>query len=208
MKKIELFKGMLSGTVTLYNGGLHFVIKLNEEIEGIPKEFLVEYYHIRIYSKPKGTPIYKYIRGSVLRRGDIVSIGGVLFQYFLGKEQIENIKMKANYIYNTTLKQGAGLKIKKKEVFNGILSGTATSDQLYSFSQLGIVFSIKLDMEIEGIPNEFVVYSTSLHDLIIKKGDQVTIEGKLYQGGMVYDEFQINEMETSHIYNKTLKCGR
>ncbi len=205
MKKIELFKGMLSGTVTLYHGGINFAFKLNEEIEGIPKEFLVEIYHKRLRTKPKGTPIYKYIRGTVLRREDIVLIGGYLYQYFLGKEQIENIKMKANYVYNKTLKHGAGLKIKKKEVFNGILSGTATSDIIYSF--LERQFSIKLDMKIEGIPNEFMVYSHDVYGLIIKKGDKVLIEGKLYQGRMENDEFHINEMEAHHIYNKTLKCG-
>ena len=212
MRKIELFKGMLSGTVTFFSimpGGFNFAIKLNEDIEGIPKEFLVGFFPKKIHSVPRysGGYYYMYFRGSLLRIGDMVSIGGGLFQYFLGKEEIENIKMNANYVYNTTLKHGSGLKIKKKEVFKGILSGTATSDLIYSFSELGNVFSIKLDMNIEGIPNEFLVYSRYVDDLIIKKGDQVLIEGKLYQGGMVYDEFQINEMEASHIYNKTLKCG-
>ncbi|MFX1450351.1 MAG: hypothetical protein ACFFCM_05890 [Promethearchaeota archaeon] len=204
MGEIELFKGALTGSVTsfsLFDAGLHFSIKLNEEIEGLPKEFLISFI---VFSRSS----FRY-RITFLRKGDIVTIGGTVIQFFKREEQLENIVMKANYVYNTTLKHGVGLKVKRKEIFRGSLSGTATSDEIISQSKLGLVFSMKLDLEIEGIPNEFLVYKfPSQLRTIIRKGDKLVIEGKLFQGNMGKNGFQINEMEAKHIYNKTLKCGR
>ena len=204
MGEIELFKGMLSGTVTSFSpfdAGIHFSIKVDEEIEGLPKEFLISFI---VFSRSS----HNY-RITFLRKGDIVSIGGTVIQFFKREVQLENIVMKANYVYNTTLKHGVGLKIRRKEVFKGSLSGTATSDEIISDSKLGLVFSMKLDLEIEGIPNEFLVYKFPFQvRTIIRKGDKLVIEGKLFQGNMGKNGFQINEMEAKHIYNKTLKCGR
>ncbi|MFX1450349.1 MAG: hypothetical protein ACFFCM_05880 [Promethearchaeota archaeon] len=193
MGKKELFRGTLSGTVTLpYR--YSFIIKLNEEIEGLPKEFLVAF-------------STREVRGFLLRKGDIVTIGGTVIQNFVGIEQLENIFMKAYYVYNTTLKIGAGLKIKKKEVFNGKLSGIATSDLIRHINGLESVFSIKLDKEIEGIPNEFVVYKTGNFKILMKKRDKLLIEGTLFQGNIGKNEFSFTEMKALHAYNIDLKCG-
>ncbi len=194
MGKIELFKGVLSATVTsdsfMMRDGYNFSIKLNEEIEGLPKEFLVR-------SKISHHFLF-------LRKGDNVKIGGKIFQSFEGKEQLEHIFMKTDNVYNTSLKHGAGLKIKRKEVFNGSLSGTATSD-LLTFSQYIWLFSIKLDKEIEGIPNEFVVSSSNL--IIIRRGDKILIEGILFHGTMGKNEYTYTEMKALNVYNRDLICG-
>ncbi len=178
-----------------------FTIRLNEEIEGLPKEFFVKY--SSNFDRNAGR-----VKPFLLRKGDIVTIGGTLNQYFRGKEQIENIFMKANYIYNRTLKNGLGLKIKKKEVFKGKLSGTATSDLKYiGMRKVNFVFSIKLDLEIEGIPNIFLVFTPHISYLFIKNGDKLLIEGTLFRGTMGKTDLYIMEMEAKHVYNITLKSG-
>ncbi|MFX1450352.1 MAG: hypothetical protein ACFFCM_05895 [Promethearchaeota archaeon] len=206
MRKIELFKGILSGTVTFFSpidSGFNFTIKINEEIEGLPEEFFVRF---RVLVRDARR--LSWYRITFLRKGDIVSIGGTLFKFFERKETLVTTRMKADYVYNKTLKHGVGSKIKRKEVFRGSLSGTATSDEIYSTSELGAVFSMKLDLEIEGLPNEFLVYNYKFQGrVIIRKGDKVLIEGKLFQGSMGKNGLEIIEMEAEHIYNSTLQCG-
>ncbi len=204
--KKELFKGVLSGTATLDSKSGAFIsygftIKLNEEFEGLPKEFIVSFHSRQsLFNYPK-SPFF-------VRKGDIVTIGGTLLKYLEPRERLERIRMKANYVYNTTLKHGKGLKIKRKEVFKGKLSGTATSDvKLYISAQPPLVFSIKLDQEIEGIPNEFLVCSQIHTNIFIRNGDKLLIEGKLFQGIMGKNEFSITEMHVDHIYNTNLKYG-
>ena len=138
--KKELFKGSLSGIVTLDSKtgtftGYAFTINLNEEIEGIPKDFVVFFYSIQKPFNILKEPLF-------LRKGDVVKIGGKIFQNFVGTEQREKIYMTAQYVYNSTLKNGRGLKIKKKEVFKGKLSGTATSDISLQTIRPYLVFSI------------------------------------------------------------------
>ena len=114
MGKIELFKGALSGTVTSFSqffSGFHFTIEVNEEIEGLPKEFLISFID---FVRSGYSSNYRI---TFLRKGDMVSIGGTVIQKFVGKEQLEQVFMKANYVYNTTLKHGVGLKIRRKKVF-------------------------------------------------------------------------------------------
>ena len=61
----------------------------------------------------------------------------------------------------------------------------------------------------EGIPNELLVYKfPSQSRTIIRKEDKLVIKGKLFQGNMGKNGFQIIEMEAKHYYNSTLKCGR
>ncbi len=98
----------------------------------------------------------------------------------------------------------------KVELFKGVLSGTTTSNLIYGRSQAGghYEFSLKLDKEIEGIPDEFLVYTyTRTGQIIIRKGDRVIIDGKLIKKTIGKEELEIIEMHANHIYNSTLKCG-
>ncbi|MFX1450348.1 MAG: hypothetical protein ACFFCM_05875 [Promethearchaeota archaeon] len=116
--------------------------------------------------------------------------------------------MQAKYVYNNTLKSGGGFRLEKKELFEGLLSGTVTSDLLVAFKRsTGYQFSIKLDKKIEGIPIEFLVYSYSNFHLVLRKGDELLIEGKLFQSITKKLKLEIIEMEANHIYNTSLKCG-
>ncbi|MFX1450353.1 MAG: hypothetical protein ACFFCM_05900 [Promethearchaeota archaeon] len=100
MGKIELFKGVISGTATsnlIYGrsdsgGRYQFSLKLDTMIEGIPEEFLV----------------YAITRTGqmILRKGDKVIIEGKLVKETMGKEELEIIEMQAKHIYNSTLKCG------------------------------------------------------------------------------------------------------
>ncbi len=106
---------------------------------------------------------------------------------------------------------------KKKTLFKGVMEGTATT---YWY---GSNFVIKLDNPIEGIPEEFVVYSSamagsgggfgamkSMRKIMatnIRPGDKMIVEGELiveYEGK---EQLEFVRMAADHIYNGTLKCG-
>ena len=107
---------------------------------------------------------------------------------------------------------------KKKTLFKGIMRGTAKSFWTSNFV-------IELDDKIEGLPEEFVVYSAkfgtpspgagfgmmkSMAKIIstnIRPGDKVIVDGELiveYEGK---EDLEFIRMGADHIYNETLKCG-
>ena len=100
MGKIELYKGVISGTATsnlVYGrsqagGHYEFSFKLDTKIEGLPEEFLVL--------------AYTRTGQLILRSGDKVIIEGKLVKETMGKEELEIIEMQAKHIYNSTLKCG------------------------------------------------------------------------------------------------------
>ncbi len=104
MRKI-LFKGILRGTATSNKIGSIFVIKLDEKIEGLPKEFVVFNTYMGSDSRsPMGT--LKNAMATPIRIGDKIIVEGEIIQEFKGKEALEYIRMDAKHVYNETLKYG------------------------------------------------------------------------------------------------------
>ncbi|MFX1451486.1 MAG: hypothetical protein ACFFCM_11625 [Promethearchaeota archaeon] len=106
------------------------------------------------------------------------------------------------------------VKIVKKLLLKGIIRGIAISNLE------GCSFIIKLEDKIEGLPEEFVVYSRKaahryspvsrepkIQSTHIREGDYVIIEGQIVQEVIGKENFEIIRMEAEHIYNITLKCG-
>ncbi len=107
------------------------------------------------------------------------------------------------------------VEIGKRTLFKGIIRGTATSNLE------GCSFVMKIDDKIEGIPEEFVVYSTSLRSAYdyqsgsnkrtlstqIRQGDSLVVEGELIQEFLGNENLELIRMGAKHIYNVTLKCG-
>ncbi|NVM00970.1 MAG: hypothetical protein HWN67_01425 [Candidatus Helarchaeota archaeon] len=100
-------------------------------------------------------------------------------------------------------------------MFKGVIRGTATSNLE------GCSFVIKIDDIIEGLPEEFVVYSSSLRSAYdrqsggskrtlstqIRQGDSLVIEGEIIQEFIGNENLELIRMGADHIYNITLKCG-
>ena len=102
------------------------------------------------------------------------------------------------------------------EVYKGIIEGTVTEDARYAvwgaFSS-AISFMIKLSKEIPGIPPELPVYWEKLKNISfhfstgIKKGDKVTIEGKIVKKTPKAWKKDIFLIRAENIYNQTIQYG-
>nr|MDO8080037.1 hypothetical protein [Candidatus Freyarchaeota archaeon] len=109
-------------------------------------------------------------------------------------------------------------KEKTGTIFEGTIHGTVTSTPLFGVGKGPVVisFSVKIDEEIEGIPNEIGVYfyhlakislDPKLFQIILRANDRVTIKGKIKKERLSeFPNYSII-MTAEYIYNETLKCG-
>ena len=101
-------------------------------------------------------------------------------------------------------------------VYKGIIEGTVTDDARYAvwgaFSS-AISFTIKLSKEIPGIPSELPAYWEKLKNvpfhfsMRIKKGDKVTIEGKIVKKTPKAWKKEVFLIRAENIYNETTQYG-
>ena len=100
----KIFNRTLQGTASSFIIGSSFVIRLNEEFEGIPEEFVVYNHNLaQNYNMFLGKDDKK--ASTFIRPGDKLIIKGTIIQDFL-EDNMELIRMHANLIYNETLRCG------------------------------------------------------------------------------------------------------
>ena len=106
MGKNTIFKGILHGTATSYILSGSFVMQVDKDIEGLPEEIVV--YAIKLHPMGKGGfgMSGRKSLATHIRPGDLVIVEGEIVQEFEGREQLEFIRMKAEHVYNETLKCG------------------------------------------------------------------------------------------------------
>ena len=95
----------------------------------------------------------------------------------------------------------------KKTIYKGTIHGTATSYLLNNS------FVIKLDKNMEGLPEEFVAYlykwgpGARYYTTHIRPGDHLMVFGEIIIDFDKLKKLEFVRMRASHIYNETLKCG-
>ncbi len=101
----------------------------------------------------------------------------------------------------------------KDKIFEGVLEGTVSGEPIImvsggqSITSSTMYLSFKLYEIIEGLPEEFVVFASYNRFAYVRKGDDVVIEGKLYEVSEKKHELSFYHMELKKIYNKTLQTG-
>ena len=108
----------------------------------------------------------------------------------------------------------------KQILFNGTLKGKVVSDHSlvgYTWGNTAnrnfLSFRIRLDVQIEGIPEEFPVYAEKvmkreyLINTHLRKGDIVQITGKVIQNYLLHWKKNVIWMKADHIYNETTNFG-
>ncbi|MHA1300318.1 MAG: hypothetical protein ACTSO9_12925 [Candidatus Helarchaeota archaeon] len=106
MGKKTIFKGRLNGTSTSYALGSSIVFKPDDRIEGMPEEFVVYARKLALDNYGGSGFGMKKSMATHIRPGDKLVVEGELIQEFEGKEKLEYVRMKAEHIYNVTLKCG------------------------------------------------------------------------------------------------------
>ncbi len=95
-----------------------------------------------------------------------------------------------------------------KVIYQGTLKGIVSSKQML-VAEYRIIFLLKLEEKIEGIPEEIPVLSQIVgmkRFLYIEEGDRVIVHGKFVQRPTFWKDDHFG-MNADHIYNFTRKCG-
>ncbi len=90
-----------------------------------------------------------------------------------------------------------------------IINGTITSIPInvgHGYSNANSCV-IKLDAEIEGIPDELVVKYFTANGFYVRPGDKVLIQGKIYRERIKFWNKNFIWVNANHIFNQTLNCG-
>ena len=99
--------------------------------------------------------------------------------------------------------------IPEEILYEGELKGIVTSEMAFSspYNINRIVFSVKLDEEIKGIPKEIIVIYSSYSIIVLRPGDKVKIDGKIKKKLVTKWNSSKIWFDCHSIYNETLSFG-
>ena len=98
-----------------------------------------------------------------------------------------------------------GIKMAKEIIFKGEMTGTVIGDQkFYGATEIYSIFAFKLDKEILGVPDEFIVHIKG-NIPYVRKGDKIKIDGNLIKIESKDWKLPIYLFKAKKLYNLTLK---
>nr|MDO8081082.1 zinc ribbon domain-containing protein [Candidatus Freyarchaeota archaeon] len=210
-RKQVLYKGVIRGLVTKESRlrfvgggrifGADFVMKLEENIEGVPEEILVH------------TAAIGYFR-----KDDEVILQGRIFKIVLRQWGRPMYVIEADHFHNESLQIGDKSGWNEYVLYGGTLRGTVTGESRSSFTKgnfIGTYFVLKLEenIGIGEIPDEILAYNTMLFRFGVAKsgyfgmGDKVILLGKIIKIKLKLWDRLMYVIEADHYYNESLQIG-
>ncbi|NHI92540.1 MAG: hypothetical protein EAX96_08550 [Candidatus Lokiarchaeota archaeon] len=101
------------------------------------------------------------------------------------------------------------IKISEEIIYDGELKGTVTSEMAFSspYNINRIIFSLKIEDNIEKIPKELIIIYSSYSIIIVRPGDKVKVDGKIKKKLIKQWNSIKYWFECKAIYNETLSFG-